>query len=128
MDQKEIKNMLHYEIKELNGKAILTFKYQTVFIDKRLEMVTISEKSTHIFNKPKCTLKASNMKFSKEEILDIAEFAENYYGDWNFGNKHVIVRDDNWVIIWCNDNSIAIYEATLLLIAKYLKEREKIEL
>lgn len=125
MEQKELKNRTHYTICKLNEKTILTFKYQTVFIDKKLEMVTISENSTHMLNLAKCRLEAINMEFSKQELLDIAEYAENSCGEWDFGNKHVIVRDDNLVIIWCNDDNIAIYEETFLLIAEYLKESEE---
>ncbi len=125
MNQKELKNRTHYTICKLNEKTILTFKYETVFIDKKLKTITISENSTHILNLAKCRLESINMEFSKQELLDIAEFVENCYGEWNFGNKHVIAREDNLVIIWCNDNNITIYEATLLLIAEYLKESEK---
>lgn len=95
---------------------VLTFQDYTAYIDKELEVVTIS--SNDIYN--------VNLVLSKAEILNITECLNSSYLKFKIGNKEINLSSDGYMFIDEIDKGIKIPITEIREIAQYFIEREGI--
>lgn len=95
---------------------VLTFQDYIAYIDKELEVVTISSNDIYTVN----------LVLSKAEILSITKYLNSNCLKFKTGNKEINLSSDGYMFIDEIDKGIKIPVTEIMEIAQYFMEREDI--
>lgn len=103
-------------MKENDETIVLSFLDYTAYIDKELEVVTISSNDIYTVN----------LVLSKAEILNITKCLNSNCLKFKIGNKEINLSSDGYMFIDEIDKGIKIPVTEIMEIAQYFMERENI--